>query len=267
MNSPDKPSHSIIQISKSVLKQIFGAGNPAGATSYLILAVGALLVMVCYFWFDRMWLDYAGSWWRNTPVRGNICGWMGIYGDFIPFNLTIFAVLFAGGRMRKSGFLLRLAVVSLISGALAGGVVHLAKCLLGRPRPTTVLHHQSANPNEFRGPFHGAAWESFPSGHTASSMGAAVPLVLAAPEIGVPVVCLSACIAGSRLAGLNHYPSDIIAGAALGLFFGLRGGWSLHTLRGRLRQRARGGDSKVILNGKMESVRLSAETTDYSDFA
>ena len=128
---------------------------------------------------------------------------------------------------------------SLLSGALAGSVALITKSLSGRPRPRTVLRQLAPNPNEFRGPFLGANkkradWESFPSGHTASAIGAAVPLVLAAPEIGVPVVCLSVCIGGSRLASLNHYPSDVIAGASLGLFFGLRSGWSLRTLRRRL---------------------------------
>ena len=239
MNSPGNRKFPILKESRTVLKQIFGAGNPARNASHLVLAIGAALALVCYFRVDRLWLDYAGSWWRSTPVRGDICGWISWYGDFFPFNLTIFALLFAWGRVNGSRFLMRLAVVSLLSGALAGGVALITKSLLGRPRPITVLRHKSSNPNEFRGPFHGAAWESFPSGHTASSMGAAVPLVLAAPEIGVPAVCLSVCIGGSRLAGLNHYPSDIIAGAAIGLFFGLRGGWPLRTLRLRLRSRER----------------------------
>jgi len=229
----------IIKAAKTDLSQVFGSGNPASKASRLILAVGVVLVGVAYFWFDRPWLDYAGSWWRTTPQRGNICAWISTYGDFFPFNLTIFAALFAWGRLKGSRFLMRLAVVSLLSGALAGGVALITKSLSGRPRPLTVLRHKATNSNDFRRPFHGAAWESFPSGHTASSIGAAVPLVLAAPEIGVPIACLSVGIGASRLAGLNHYPSDIIAGATLGLFFGFRGGWSLRTLRGRLRSRER----------------------------
>lgn len=217
------------------MRQIFGSGNPARNASRLIPAVGVVLVVASYVWLDRLWLDYAGSWWRTTPLRADICGRISWYGDFYPYNLTLFALLLAAGRMRRSRFLARLAMASLLSGALAGGVALAAKSLLGRPRPLTVLRHKAAGPNDFRGPFHGAAWESFPSGHTATSLGAAVPLVLAAPEIGVPVACLSIGIGGSRLAGLNHYPSDVIAGATLGLFFGLRGGWPLRALRRRLR--------------------------------
>jgi len=240
VNSPANGKTSILKDASTVLKQIFGSGNPAGKASRLTLAVGVVLAVVCYFLVDRPWLNYAGSWWRTTPLRGDICESIGWYGDFFPFNLTLFVLLFATGRFGRSRFLTRLAVVSLLSGSLAGGVALITKSLSGRPRPRTVLgHKKSSNPDEFRGPFHGAAWESFPSGHAASSMGAAVPLVLAAPEIGVPVVCLSVCIGGSRLVGLNHYPSDVIAGASLGLFFGLRGGWSLCMIRKRLRSRER----------------------------
>ena len=262
MNSPGIRRISILKDSKIVLKQIFGSGNPARNAGLLVLAVGAVLAVVCYLLVDRLWLNFAGSWWRTTPLRGDVCESIGWYGDFFPFNLTIFALLFAVGRFGKSRFLARLAVVSLLSGALAGGVALITKSLSGRPRPRTVLgHKKSSNPNEFRGPFHGAAWESFPSGHAASSMGAAVPLVLAAPEIGVPVVCLSVCIGGSRVVGLNHYPSDVIAGAALGLFFGLRGGWSLRTLRRRLRslQRAKTPRAGSIKCNKIPGPERTAQ--------
>ena len=236
---PSRRAPIILQDAKIVLRRIFGSGNPAHRAGWWVVAMGTLLAVVCYFLADQRWLDYAATWWRTTPDRADLCGRISWYGDFFPYNLTIYVVLLAAGWMRGSRFLTRLAMTSLLAGALAGGVALTAKSLLGRPRPLTVLRHKAAGPDDFHGPFHGAAWESFPSGHTATSFGAAVPLVLAAPEIGVPVACLSLGIGGSRLAGLNHYPSDVIAGATLGLWFGLRAGWPLRLLRRRGRAHAR----------------------------
>ena len=60
MNSPGNRKFPILKDSRTVLRQIFGSGNPASKASRLILAVGVVLVVVSYFCFDRPWLDYAG---------------------------------------------------------------------------------------------------------------------------------------------------------------------------------------------------------------
>ncbi len=206
-----------------------------GKAGWWVLAAGLVLAVGCYFYIDRVWLDFARGWWRDTPMRQDICSSIGVYGDFYPFNLLVFIILLAVGFLMRSRFMMRLAVVSLLSGALAGGVAVTAKFMLGRPRPRTVLAGKSPDPNEFCGPFHGAAWASFPSGHAATSVGAAVPVLLAVPEIGVPVTIAAACVGGSRVVGLYHYPSDVLAGASLGLFFSLRCGWSLRRIRRKSR--------------------------------
>jgi len=220
---------------KSVLKHGVCPGNPAGRVGWRVLLAGLALAVVCFFYFDRLWLDFSSGWWRDTPMRQDICSAIGVYGDFYPFNLLIFIILLVAGFLMRSRYLMRLALVSLLSGALAGGVAVTAKFMLGRPRPRTVLAGKSADPNEFCGPFHGAAWASFPSGHAATSVGAAVPVLLAVPEIGVPVTLVAACISGSRVVGLYHYPSDVLAGASLGLFFSIRCGWSLRRIRRKAR--------------------------------
>ncbi len=220
---------------RAALKKGVGFGTPAGVAGWLILAAGALLAVACYLYFDRVWLDFAGTWWRTTPGRQDVCSWLGVCGDFYPFNLLTFVVLLGCGRIMRSRYVMRLAVVSLLSGVLAGSVAVTAKHLLGRPRPKTVLAGKSTNANEFCGPFHGAAWASFPSGHAATSVGAAVPVLLAVPGIGVPVALIAAGISGSRVVGLYHYPSDVLAGVSLGLFFGVRCGWPLRRIRRKAR--------------------------------
>ena len=76
---------------------------------------------------------------------------------------------------------------------------------------------------------------SFPSGHTSASFAAATALW---PTLGkkwarVTVMVLAALMALSRLYVGVHYPSDVLAGAAVGVFCGWAGCRLLHFLEER----------------------------------
>jgi undecaprenyl-diphosphatase len=58
---------------------------------------------------------------------------------------------------------------------------------------------------------------SFPSGHSATSFACATVLAAAAPRYRVAFFVLAALIALSRLYNGDHFPLDVIAGAALGV--------------------------------------------------
>lgn len=61
---------------------------------------------------------------------------------------------------------------------------------------------------------------SFPSGHTMTMTGVLVPIVAYWPAI-LPATLVMGCgLAWSRLATAHHYPSDVLAGAALGVGVG-----------------------------------------------
>ena len=59
---------------------------------------------------------------------------------------------------------------------------------------------------------------SFPSGHTLSSVAAAVVLLHSFPLLGVAALSLALSIGFSRLYLCVHYPTDVAAGGLLGLF-------------------------------------------------
>lgn len=61
---------------------------------------------------------------------------------------------------------------------------------------------------------------SFPSGHTMSSFTAAVILYHADKRLGIPALILAFLIAFSRLYLYVHFPSDVIAGALIGIAIG-----------------------------------------------
>jgi undecaprenyl-diphosphatase len=58
---------------------------------------------------------------------------------------------------------------------------------------------------------------SFPSGHAMTLTGVLAPIVLAWPAMSVSAIVLVISMAWSRVATAHHYPSDVIAGIALGL--------------------------------------------------
>lgn len=62
---------------------------------------------------------------------------------------------------------------------------------------------------------------SFPSGHTSSSVGAAYVLFQMNHWVGLAGFLVAALIALSRLYLHVHYPTDVLAGALLGLLCGM----------------------------------------------
>ena len=57
---------------------------------------------------------------------------------------------------------------------------------------------------------------SFPSGHAASAFAFAVGTGNQLPVLALPLNAMAACVAYSRVHTAVHYPSDVVAGAAIG---------------------------------------------------
>lgn len=133
-------------------------------------------------------------------------------------------ILFIPKKTRK------LAIVLIAGLAIASAVNNLAlKNIIERPRPYNIDPSVWTNAGyEYIWPGlidKSSSW-SFPSGHTSSSIGAGFALLLACCKdkklaLGIPAFILSLLIGFSRIYVHVHYPSDVVAGAVVGLLGGL----------------------------------------------
>jgi undecaprenyl-diphosphatase len=58
---------------------------------------------------------------------------------------------------------------------------------------------------------------SFPSGHAMTLTGVLAPIVILWPAMAISAIVMACCMAWSRVATAHHYPSDVVAGALLGV--------------------------------------------------
>lgn len=121
------------------------------------------------------------------------------------------AVLYAYGRWQEHPVLARRAGRAGISTVTAAGVTAVIKLATGRVRP----REEPADPFTFD-PFSGHG--SFPSGHTTIAFAAAVALDRETTAGWIPwVVYPTAAMVGwARVQDLDHWASDVVAGAAIG---------------------------------------------------
>ena len=122
------------------------------------------------------------------------------------------------GLMRQRGGGRRGAWIALTvvgGGLLAWAAAEILKFLVRRPRPFLAI--ASAPPTLIDQP----ASFSFPSGDTALAFGAAVALGQAVPRLRPFGLLLATGIALSRVITGVHYPSDVVAGVAVGVAGGL----------------------------------------------
>ena len=146
----------------------------------------------------------------HAPALDSIMVAVSTLGNAGTVWLVLGAVLLAFRRTRRLGVAVIVAV-----GLAFLACVAVVKPLVARPRPCDVV---ADVPLLVPRP-HG---DSFPSGHTSAAFAALGALAFAsAPRrLTVPVLA-AACLMGfSRLYLYVHFPTDVLAGAALGLACG-----------------------------------------------
>lgn len=150
--------------------------------------------------------------------------------------IVIALVLLVKRRTRPLGVML---LAGLALGAILGNVV--LKPLIARERPCWIdfrVHLLIPSPTDY----------SFPSGHTLASAVSATILTLWSSRWGRVAIPLAAAIAFSRLYLFVHFPSDVLAGALIGIAIGV----FVFDLGDGLRRRSKHQRKDVVPYGKTE---------------
>ena len=189
----------------------------------IVLAVGAILVTVCFYFIDR---PVARRVHEEQTSRIDVLRWITLVPPVVqawaPAVLAIVIVLRA---FRPWSHFARALLAACVAIVLADQARESLAYLFGRYWPDTWINNNpSLIQNDAYGfhPFHsGSAYMSFPSGHMARTLAATTVLAVAWPRGRWPAIGISLLMAVS-LVGMNyHFVGDCVAGSAVGIVFGL----------------------------------------------
>lgn len=166
--------------------------------------------------FDWAILSFVEKLWE-IPGLTQIMTFITHLGDSGKIWILIALILVFTKKYRKAGFAMFIALI----GSLLINDFFL-KDLVSRPRPYNYTEWIGTyNWPEF---INKESSFSFPSGHTTSSIGAAVALFqYNKKKLGIPLLILAVLIALSRIYVHVHYPTDVLAGIVEGILLGLGG--------------------------------------------
>jgi membrane-associated phospholipid phosphatase len=196
-----------------------------------ILAVAVLLALLMWR-HDRAWLDALHAWQGYDHVAAHPLAWdLGTFGDYPTYNLPLALLIWIYGAVTKSSTWRRIALVAFLGASLAGLFDDFFRLTLGRPRPDTLSHTELSD--GFYGPSYAfrGGFQSFPSGHAASTFGTAVALLLTEWRLGLVTTVIACGVVWARMELDRHYPSDVAVGSIIGIYFGLIVGYGAKARR------------------------------------
>ena len=88
-------------------------------------------------------------------------------------------------------------------------------------------------PDGFYGPAYAfsGGFQSFPSGHAASVFGTAAALLVTDLPLGLLTTAFALGVVWARMELNRHYPSDVVVGSVIGIYFGLLVGFGAKVRR------------------------------------
>lgn len=193
----------------------------------------------------------------RTRFLHKLSGEIGHWGDFLQYNLGLAGLIWLVGRFRKSRWMQRLAVVTLVASIFAGITCNLFRFTSGRPRPKA---HTVDGFYGVPGAFRGWNYQSFPSGHTSTAFGTATPLLVNGGPGGIVAMAFSSSVAWARIYRNQHYPTDVLVGAWLGIVFGLATGLPLRRVRLRLSRDRKRRRRAARKNHRFFGIRTKSST-------
>ena len=144
---------------------------------------------------------------------------------FEPWGSGLYpAVLLGGfyiyGAAAKDQRAKQIALAGVQVFIMTGITTQIVKHLTHRHRP---YQNDPSNPRLWEGPFTGWDYTSFPSGHTSTAFALASLISSVYKDkiwVGIISYTIATGVAWSRVYENNHWPSDVLIGAALGFAIG-----------------------------------------------
>ena len=186
---------------------------------FLTVGIGAAIIVLMYM------LDATEIGWM--PPRGTAWLWpVRILTDFgksayvlwsLAAILLVIALLFPSARgtarsvLVGSGIRILFIFFAVLLPALTGEII---KDIVGRGRPFVGGQANAFNFSHFAGT---EAYASFPSGHATTAFALAFAVSAVWPHLRGVMLVYAILIGASRLVLLAHHPSDVVAGALLGV--------------------------------------------------
>jgi undecaprenyl-diphosphatase len=177
---------------------------------------------------DRAWLDAMHAWPGYDHAAAHKVAWyLGTFGDYPTYNLPLALLIWIYGAVTHSSTWRRIAIVAFLGASLAGLFDDCFRLTLGRARPDAHM------PDQFYGPAYAfsGGFQSFPSGHAASTFGAAVALLMTEWRLGLLATLIACGVVWARMELYRHYPSDVVVGSIVGIYFGLLVGYGARARR------------------------------------
>jgi undecaprenyl-diphosphatase len=133
-----------------------------------------------------------------------------------PWKIPLLALIAVLLLLRGRRGAIAVVVLALTIAAADQLSSHVLKPVFRRARPSVSLHDTK--------PLFGVrtSW-SFPSTHASNFFSAAPVIAAAVPQAAIAAYALAALVSLSRIYVGDHYPSDVLGGAILGLFLGFLG--------------------------------------------
>lgn len=202
------------------------SNRPLNITLVVLLAILAVGAIWASFEYDEavrtaIVESQGGKKWKKTDEYQFVSA-VRVYGDW-PWLMAAGGVgLFFAWRLRNREWQ-RILAAAMIASTLAGIIANASRLTTGRTRPRESPKIEQA----FYGPYYNGkitigdpAYNSFPSGHTATAFGFAAVLLFASPWLGIGALLAAALIGWSSMAIGAHHLSDVVVSIVLSFIVG-----------------------------------------------
>lgn len=225
MSLPSDLKREICALLSAALQWFRQHWRPFASVQILLFA----LIWLAVHPHDHQWLQVV----RHEPLGLDpkrtefLAGWLSHWGDFPGFNVFLALGLWLAGLAFGRPYWKRLALMTVLCAALAGITTNIVRFGLGRSRPHVKVE------DKFYGPKFSNHYQSCPSGHTTTAFAASLPLIVAAPPLGVATTLIASSVGWSRMYLNRHYPADVAMGVWVALWFALPLGFAVRERRVR----------------------------------